>query len=266
MSFNSIFWIIIILFFLLPQFKRKLLQYRRIKAIKDLESKRNSRVITMIHRQEIVSIIGIPFSRYINIEDSEEILRAIRLTSNDKPIDILIHTPGGLVLAAEQIARAIKKHPAPVRVMVPHYAMSGGTLIALAADEIIMDKNAVLGPVDPQIGKYPAVSILKTVNTKDRADIEDETMILSDIAEKAISQLKIFLISLLKDRKTKDEVETIVKYLATGRFTHDFPLTIDILQELNINFTNDMPEKVYELMRLYPQPGKGRPSVYYVSK
>jgi len=43
-----------------------------------------------------------------------------------------------------------------VTVFVPHYAMSGGTLIALTADEIVMDPNAVLGPVDPQIGNMPA--------------------------------------------------------------------------------------------------------------
>ena len=41
---------------------------------------------------------------------------------------------------------------------VPHYAMSGGTLIAMAAQEIIMDRNAVLGPVDPQIGGVAAVA------------------------------------------------------------------------------------------------------------
>ena len=46
---------------------------------------------------------------------------------------------------------------------VPHYAMSGGTLIALAADEIVMYEDAVLGPVDPQLGQYPAASILTVV-------------------------------------------------------------------------------------------------------
>lgn len=61
-------------------------------------------------------------------------LRAIELTDPSVPIDLIIHTPGGLVLAAEQIARALSRHPSQVTVMVPHYAMSGGTLIALAAD------------------------------------------------------------------------------------------------------------------------------------
>src|SRR5882762_10082425 len=113
-----------------------------------LQQDRGSRVIAMIHRQDTVSLFGVPVSSSIGIEDSEAILRAIRLTPADQPIDLVLHTPGGLVLAAEQIAKALVERKAKVTVFVPHYAMSGGTLIALAADEIVMDANAVLGPVD----------------------------------------------------------------------------------------------------------------------
>jgi ClpP class serine protease len=71
-----------------------------------------------------------------------------------------------LVLAAEQIAKALVEHKGKITVFVPHYAMSGGTLIALAADEIVMDSNAVLGQVDPQIGEMPAASIVKFSTSK----------------------------------------------------------------------------------------------------
>ena len=110
----------------------------------------------MIHRQESLSFLGFRMARFIDIQDSEEVLRAIKLTDDDMPIDFILHTPGGLVLASEQIAAALSKHPGKVTVYVPHYAMSGGTMLALAADEIVMDDNAVLSPVDPQIGEYPA--------------------------------------------------------------------------------------------------------------
>ncbi len=83
------------------------------------------------------------------LKDSEQVLRAIRMTPPEMPIDLIVHTPGGLALAATQIANALVRHKGSVRVIVPHYAMSGGTLLALSADEIIMDPNAVLGPVDP---------------------------------------------------------------------------------------------------------------------
>jgi ClpP class serine protease len=102
-----------------------------------------------------------------------------------------------LVLASEQIARAIQSHPAKVTVHIPHFAMSGGTMVALAADEIIMDENAVLGPVDPQLGQYPAVSILKVLEKKDINEIDDETVILGDIAAKALEQVKDVLEELL---------------------------------------------------------------------
>ena len=102
-----------------------------------------------------MSLLGFPIVRYIDINDSEQVLRAIHMTDPDVPIDLILHTPGGLVLAALQIARAIDRHKAKVTVFVPHYAMSGGTLIALAADEIVMCEHAVLGPVDPQLGRVP---------------------------------------------------------------------------------------------------------------
>jgi ClpP class serine protease len=147
-------WLLVpfLLYSLMPVVRQKLLPSARFKAIRRLEMLRGSRVITLIHRQESLNFFGIPFRNYINVEDSEQILRAIRLTPDEMPIDLILHTPGGLVLASEQIAEALKKHPAKVTVFVPHYAMSGGTMISLAADEIVLDENAVLGPVDPQLG------------------------------------------------------------------------------------------------------------------
>jgi ClpP class serine protease len=103
---------------------------------------------------------------------------------------LVLHTPGGLVLAATQIARAVLKRKGKVTVFVPHYAMSGGTLIALAAKEIVMSEHAVLGPVDPQLGQQPAASILKVAHQKSIAEVDDQTLILADQAEKAVAQME----------------------------------------------------------------------------
>src|SRR5437879_13316434 len=157
------------------------------------EEERKSRVIAMIHRQESASFLGVPVAGFISIDDSEAVLRAIRFTPPEQPIDVILHTPGGLVLAAEQIAKALVEHKGKVTVFVPHYAMSGGTLIALAADEIVMDPNAVLGPVDPQIGDLPAGSIVKLLELKKPAAISDEMLILVDIAAKARLQVAVFV-------------------------------------------------------------------------
>jgi len=118
------------------------------------------------------------------------VLRAIQLTDPQVPIDLILHTPGGLVLAAEQVANALIAHQAKVTVFVPHYAMSGGTLLALAADEVVLAPHAVLGPLDPQVGNLPAASILEAVTRKETKDIDDQTLILADVAAKAQRQVQ----------------------------------------------------------------------------
>lgn len=226
--------------------------------------KRNSTVITMIHRQESIGFFGIPVYKFISIEDSEEVLRAIRMAPKDKPIDLIIHTPGGLVLAATQIAKALKDHPAETRVIVPHYAMSGGTLIALAADKIIMDPHAVLGPVDPQLGQYPAPSIIKAVEQKGAEKVDDQTLILADVAKKAIKQVQDFLYDLLKDKYGEEKARELAQILTEGRWTHDYPITVEHARELGLEVDTNVPEEVYALMELYKQPVRQRGTVEFM--
>src|SRR5438105_7080391 len=186
----DIFWLFFMLSALQPIIKQKLLEASRKRMIGLIERERKSRLVLLVHRQETMSLLGFPIFRYIDINDSEEVLRAIHMTDPEIPIDLVLHTPGGLVLAATQIARAIFTRKGKVTVFVPHYAMSGGTLLALAADEIIMSEFAVLRPVDPQLGDYPAASILKAARQKPVAELEDKTLILADQAQKAITQMR----------------------------------------------------------------------------
>lgn len=261
---NNLFWFILLFLALSPMITQWNLERMRMKLIHEIEKKRGSRVITLIHRQESFSFFGLTFSRFINIEDSEQILRAIRMTPPDMPIDIVIHTPGGLVLAAEQIACALNKHRGKVTVFVPHYAMSGGTLIALAADEIVMDENAVMGPVDPQLGQYPAASILKVLEQKDINEVDDHTLILADIARKAIDQVYNFVYCLLKDNMDEEKAREIARTLTQGKWTHDYPLTYEELKAMGLPVSTDMPEEIFALMDLYPQTSQRRPSVQYI--
>ncbi|WP_414543056.1 SDH family Clp fold serine proteinase [Nostoc sp. CCY0012] len=266
---GDLFWIFLIFTSLQPLWQKRQMESRRLRTLQEFQQERKSRVILLIHRQESISLLGIPLSRYITIEDSEQILRAIRLTPPDVPIDLILHTPGGLVLATEQIARALIRHPSKVTVFVPHYAMSGGTMLALASDEIIMDANAVLGPVDPQLGNYPAASILKVVADKPIGDIDDQTLIMADLAGKAIQQVQRFVRTLLKDNIPKQKVqpeniEPIIEALTTGRVTHDYPVTVEEATEMGLPITVGLPLSIYKLMDLYPQPQGGRPSVQYI--
>jgi ClpP class serine protease len=264
-SAKGLFTLLFILFFIVPVIENWRLEGLRYQAIRALEEKRGSRVIVMIHRQESFNVLGIPVVRYINIEDSEAVLRAIRLTDKSTPLDFVLHTPGGLVLAASQIARAVKRHPAKTTVFVPHYAMSGGTLIAMGASQIVMDENAVLGPIDPQLGDFPAASVLKVVETKPIARIHDLTLVLADQSRKAIAQVTALAQELLAGKMPAETAEEVAHRMASGVWTHDFPITVDIARDLiGLPVSTEIPEEVFKLTTLYPQAQQGQPSVFYL--
>lgn len=271
MNFNffDLFWIFLVFSSLQPWWQKRQMEMRRIQTLQGFEQQRRSRVILLIHRQESISLLGIPISRYITIEDSEQVLRAIRFTPPETPIDLILHTPGGLVLATEQIARALIRHKAKVTVFVPHYAMSGGTMLALAADEIVMDANAVLGPVDPQLGNMAAASIVNVADSKPIDKIDDQTLMMADLSRKAIAQVQRFVRTLLRDEVPQqkiapENIDKIVDFLTTGQVTHDYPITVEEATELGLPITVGLPPAIYNLMELYPQPQGGRPSVQYI--
>ncbi len=264
MTVFDLFWLIFLLSAFQPLFQQWILESARKRLISIIERKRGSRVILLVHREETMRFFGFPVMRYIDINDSEEVIRAIQMTDPDVPIDIVLHTPGGLVLSSLQIAYALKKHPAKVTAFIPHYAMSGGTLIALACDEIVMSEYAVMGPVDPQLGKFPAASVLKVKEEKDTDEIEDETLIMADMAKKAINQMVKAVKGILEGNYPPEKCEELSQILSEGRWTHDYPITFEEAKSLGLKVSTDMPEEIYQLMLLYPQPVRYQPAVEYI--
>lgn len=225
---------------------RKQIMAERMRIRGRLERERGTKVITLVHRKE--PWLEEDENRSIVIEDSEKVLMEIRKIPRDKPIDLILHTPGGLVLASEMIASALKRHPAKVTAIVPFYAMSGGTLIALAADEILMEDFSVLGPLDPQIHGLASGAILGLLEKKPIEAISDEIVILADLAEKAIREVKTFIHWLLEDKELSGEDrEQVAEFLVGGYVAHDQPLTFEAMQEFGIPVANGVPELVFEL-------------------
>jgi ClpP class serine protease len=142
--------------------------------------------------------------------------------------------------------------------------MSGGTLIALAADEIVMSEYAVIGPVDPQLGQYPAASILKAVARKPVAEVDDNTLILADQAEKAMAQLRASVQELLTGKIPPEKVEELAKLLSEGTWTHDHPITFEVAKSFGLPVRSDIPAEFLDLMGLYPQPVRRQPTVEYL--
>jgi ClpP class serine protease len=264
MMAGDIIWLFFLASALQPVLKQRYLEASRTRLIAKLERQRHSRVILLVHRQETMSFLGIPAVRYIDVNDSEEVLRAIHLTDPDVPIDVVLHTPGGLVLAATQIARAIHKHKGKVTAFVPHYAMSGGTLIALAASEIVMSEDAVLGPVDPQLGQYPAASILKAVSRKPVERVKDDTLILADQAQKAMSQVCRSVREFLEAKVSPEKAQELARLLSEGTWTHDNPITYETAKHFGLPVRSDIPPEVLDLMALCPQPVRHQPTVEYL--
>src|SRR5512145_887830 len=256
MSFDlsTLIWVLLGLMVLQPLLTRRWFAMRRTQAIRAIEQAHGAHVITMIHRQEKAGLFGFSVGRHIDLEDAQTIIAAIKETPPDVPIDLILHTPGGLVLAAMQIARAVEAHPSKVTVYVPVYAMSGGTLIALAADEIVMGEFSMLGPIDPQIMGFPAASIVRARDAKQIDHVLDLTVVLADVSEKALAQVKKGAVELLTPRMEQAAAEALADKLAGGHWTHDYALTAAEASSLGLPVKVGMPVEILELMKLYPQP------------
>jgi ClpP class serine protease len=267
---TNVWFLIIVILVIIPVLQRFMINRARAVILSKISRERRSQVITLIHRQEVIAFLGIPISRYIDIDDSEEVMRAIRMTPPDLPIDLIMHTPGGIALAATQIAVALKAHPARKTVIVPHYAMSGGTLIALAADEILMDPHAVLGPVDPQLadssGAYAASTIIKVTHEKPVDKISDRTLMMAEDARKAQAQMKDLIREIMKGKCGEANIDLIIEELVSGKYTHDYPIFPEKARELIGDCVKaGIPQGIYELMDFYKMETGGRkPGVEYI--
>ena len=262
MSILDWLWLFFIISSLQPIIQRSLMALNRRRVLAIIASKRDATVITLIHRQETMSLLGIPIARYIDIDDSQSVLQAIRETPAKKTIEIILHTPGGLVLAASQIARALSDHDGRIVAVVPHYAMSGGTLIALAADEILIDRHAALGPVDPQLGQYAARSLVEVAAMPGQH--EDQTLLLADVGRKALRQVQLTVEGLLAKHMDPARAKEVAEILSSGVWTHDHPLMAPELDQLGLPVKVGVPPEERALLELYPQPRGRQSSVEYM--
>lgn len=246
---QNLLWLWMILgFTILPAIRSAVVSMQRKMLIARIERQRGSKVITLIHRSQ-AGILGALMARYINLDDSEQIMEKVRQAGN-KPIDLVIHTPGGLVIAASQIARVLRAHQPGVTAIVPQYAMSGGTFLCLASDHILLDENAMLGPVDPQLNGMPASAYLRVMKEKERNAVGDNTLMMADMAEKATVQLQQMAFELLKPKLGEEKAAEVAIALTEGRWTHDYPLYAETLREMGLPVSTAIPHEFRQLLGL----------------
>ena len=224
-DFSSLIWVFIVVMALQPLLMGRWYALRRAQAIRAVEKAHGTRVITMIHRQEKRSLFGFSVARHIDLEDAQTIIAAIKETPEDIPIDLIIHTPGGLVLAAMQIARAVEAHPAKVTRLCAGLCHVRRNADRARGRRDRLGEFSVLGPIDPQIAGLPAASIVKARDSKPIEHVFDLTLVLADMSEKALAQVKRGAVELLTPRMEQAAAEDLAEKLAGGHWTHDYALT-----------------------------------------
>src|SRR5581483_5640824 len=114
------------------------------------------------------------------------------------------------------------------------------------------------------LGQYPAASLLKVLARKPIAEVDDQTVILADIAEKATKQLRQTTEALLTRTQTSEKAAELAELLTSGAWTHDYPITVEEARRIGLRVSTDMPRDILRLMSLYPQPTRRQPSVEYL--
>jgi ClpP class serine protease len=230
--------------------------------IAQMEAARGSRVICIIHQAGMES-------DFVDTVTTEDILTALQVTPPDKPIDIILHTPGGYSYQAHQIALAVKAHRGRKTVFVPYFAMSGGTIISLAADEIVLAPNGVLGPIDSQfpvshLRRMVATrAILDLVDTKPRTHIHDELLELAVMCRRTIVDDHRNALDLMRNTYSPQTAERIAHALNDGIYTHGFPVTYATAKKLGLNVSTSMPPEAMAIMRAFRRNRSGKRSVIY---
>ena len=87
----------------------------------------------------------------INMEDINGFMAGVHDHDFKKGLLLILHTPGGMAEAAQTIVDYLRSKYSAIDVVIPTYAMSAGTMIALGCDRIVMGKQSQLGPTDPQL-------------------------------------------------------------------------------------------------------------------
>lgn len=245
-------------------------RYSRQNLIKEIENKNNRRLI--IYYTNTFSDFG-SINRN-DIPSFGDLLMDIEKTDN---LDLLIHSSGGDIDSAEKIVYMCRYKANGFRVIVPQYAKSAATLIALASDSIVMGYTSELGPIDPQVsivlpdGKRmarPAMSFLEGLENIKKEVKKDESSIkvylpllrqldpaLLDFCKKAIDRSKKFAFKWLSQymcRGNEDKANSISEQLSNVNEYLMHGTVIDYNEAANeIGLNVEFLEPNNELWKLY---------------
>jgi hypothetical protein len=218
------------------------------RFIAAMEARRRTRVFCLLHDDNMQS-------EEVDELSSVEILKFLAQVEPDQDIDLILHTGGGLVSAGYQIARALQSHPGKVTVFVPYYAYSAGTIISLAADEIVMSPDAVLGPIDAQIGGIPAAGYLSLLRYKPASKIEGANLAIALRCRSNRNTHHANSVELMRPRYARAAANRIVRRLSDGDLTHGYPISFSEAERLGLRVSCDMPDEPMDIIEYFRNQG-----------
>lgn len=166
----------------------------------------------------------------INRKDIGDIAKAFTKFKG-KPFTLVLQTPGGEVFSGMLISRMLKNYKGKITSLVPHYSMSGGTILALSTDAIKMSRHACLGPVDPQIGgllDYGSAKGWKDVVKLKKGRSKDSSIIYKLIGSQVEKDIRDYIYGLIPDRK-------FARFMTSGGMQHGSALTFDRLKQTGLS-------------------------------
>jgi hypothetical protein len=216
----------LITFFAIAMFLSPMIQLlgvatRRARLRRRIARARETKVIDIVHNMETVAIFGVPLVHWISAPLTRETARAVRQVPPALPLDLVVHVPAGIALGAEAVCRALLQRTGKVTLIVPQYALSGALLLALAADEILMDEEAALGALDLRVDGRAAAGILL-------------------------------------ERTRSPRIPLRLQHFPTG-WRRDQPLNADDLRQLGFNVSTELPHDLRRYLTLFRQPPHERP-------
>ncbi len=238
-----------------PKLKDVIYELKRIDELSEkIVAKRKRPLLLMYYSEDRCGSIS-----DIDLEYLEEILKGV---GKIKDLDVIMHTMGGSVSASYFLARIIRSRCYNMNFIVPAHAYSGGTMISLSANKIIMSVTSKLSPIDIQFGKKPLINFdeyLSFINdTTDSFKLKDEKNKTEIIARMLVELSKrfnpldigeIFRLRLLHEMYAKNllldymlrndaykeaNATEIVKNLTSGSPSHEFDIDRNLAQKFGL--------------------------------
>lgn len=242
-SIISIIPILLIIYF--PTIKAGILTIITVRGlIKQMNKVTGRKVIILSHKST-----GI-FGSMITMEDIIKIESVIRKNKESK-FDLIVNTFGGDLLASIRLAVIIKNKD--IRVFVPKYAWSGGSLAAISSKELYMSETATLSPIDPQLGNFLTIFGAKqwmSVAKQKGQKAKDETIAMAETSKQIMGEMKQYL-EMIIDNKNIDKEKFLNAFLE-GDKSHANQFWAKDLKELGLNIQDmpfDYPDRIIEGLR-----------------